>query len=121
MHCAAAGLQYPPLLPIWDHEAINVQPIRLGFLCFGAALARYVEATLEDDAEKNRLCPPAPFSNTPTDWASQQVLGARASLTSHPNIRDWADAVSLNPARTSPELSGSAAVTAAKGRLSHST
>ena len=118
MHCAAAGLQYPPLVPIWDREAINVQPIRLGFLCFGAALAGYVEATLEDDAEKNRLCPPAPFSNTPTDWARQQVLGARASLTSHPNIRDWADAVSLNPARTSPELSGSAAVTAAKERLS---
>ena len=28
VHCAAAGLQYPPLLPIWGHEAITLQPIR---------------------------------------------------------------------------------------------
>jgi hypothetical protein len=119
VHCAASGLQYPPLVPIWGREAITLQPIRIGFLCFGAALAGYVEATLEDDAEKNRLCPPSPFSNTPADWARQQVLGARASsFASHPNVRDWADSVSLNPARIPPELAGSAAVTAAVERVS---
>jgi hypothetical protein len=118
VHCAASGLQYPPWIPIWDREAITLQPIRIGFLCFGAALAGYVEATLEDDAEKNHLCPPSPFSNTPADWARQQVLGARASsFASHPNVKDWADAVSLNPARIPPELAGSAAVTAAAERF----
>ena len=69
VHCAAPGLQYPPVVPVWGSEAIILQPIWLGFACFGAALAGFVEATLEDDAVKNRLCPPAPFSNTPTDWA----------------------------------------------------
>ncbi len=117
VHCAASGLRYPPLVPIWGRQAITVQPIRLGFACFGAALAAYVEATLEDDDVKNRLCPPSPFSNTPTDWALQQVLGARASLTSQPHVGDWADNVSLNPARISPELTGSAAVTAAQERF----
>ena len=118
VHCAAPGLQYPPLVPIWGREAITLQPIRITFACFGAALAGYVEATLEDDAEKNRLCPPAPFSNTPADWARQQVLGSRASsFTSYPAIRDWADGVSLNPGRIPPELAGSAAVTAAQQRL----
>jgi hypothetical protein len=117
VHCAASGLRYRPLVPIWGGQAITLQPIRIGFACFGAALAGYVEATLEDDVEKNRLCPPAPFSNTPTDWARQQVLGARASLTSHPHIKDWADTVSLNPGRIPPELAGSAAVTAAAKRL----
>jgi hypothetical protein len=117
VHCAASGLRYRPLVPIWGGQAITLQPIRIGFACFGAALAGYVEATLEDDVEKNRLCPPAPFSNTPTDWARQQVLGARASLTSHPHIKDWADTVSLNPGRIPPELAGSAAVTAAAERL----
>ena len=100
--------------PRGDH----VQPIRITFACFGAALAGYVEATLEDDAEKNRLCPPAPFSNTPADWARQQVLGSRASsITAYPDIRDWADGASLNPGRIPPELAGSAAVTAAQERL----
>lgn len=117
VHCAASGLRYPPLVPIWGRQAITVQPIRLGFACFGAALAGYVEATLEDDALKNRLCPPSPFSDTPADWARQQVLGARASFTSETHIRDWADGVSLNPARIPPELAGSAAVTAAQERF----
>jgi hypothetical protein len=119
VHCASSGLRYRPLVPIWGREAITVQPIQLGFACFGAALAGYVEATLEDDALKNRLCPPSPFSNTPADWARQQVLGARASFRSATDIKDWADGVSLNPARIPPELAGSAAVTAAQERLHH--
>ena len=31
VHCAAAGLQYRPLVPIWGPEEITVQPIRSGF------------------------------------------------------------------------------------------
>ena len=119
VHCAASGLQYPPLISIWGREAITLQPIRTTFACFGAALAGHVEATLQDDAEKNRLCPPAPFSNTPTDWARQQVLGARASsFKSHPRIRDWVDTVALNPARVPAELADAAAVASAKERFS---
>ena len=118
VHCAAPGLHYPPLVPIWGPDAITPQPIRITFACFGAALTGHVEATLRDDAEKNRLCPPAPFSDTPVDWARQQVLGSRASsFRSYPAIRDWADGVSLNPGRIPPELAGSAAVAAARQRL----
>jgi hypothetical protein len=119
VHCAAAGLRYPPLIPIWGRQAITLQPIRTGFPCFGAALAGYVEAILDDDADKNRLCPPSPLSNTPADWPRMQLLGARASssFTSHPDIRAWANTVSLNPARIRPELADSPAVTAALERL----
>jgi hypothetical protein len=117
VHCASSGLRYRPLVPIWGREAITVQPIQLGFACFGAALAGYVEATLDDDDEKNRLCPPSPFSNTPSDWARQQVLGARASFRSVAHLRNWADDVALNPARVPPEIVGSAAVGAARERL----
>jgi hypothetical protein len=49
------------------------------------------------------------WSDTTTDWARQQVLGARASFASHPNIKDWVDAVSRNSARIPPELAGCAA------------
>ena len=81
VHCAASGLQNPPLVPIWRPTAITVQPIRAGFPCFGAALAGYVEATREDDEEKNRLCPPSRFGNTLADWAAMNVRGTRASLS----------------------------------------
>jgi hypothetical protein len=119
VHCAASGLQYPPLIPIWGSDTITVQPIRSGFPCFAAALAGYVEATRDDDTEKNRLCPPSPLPNTPTDWARMQVLGTRAAMSfgAQPDIKAWADTVSLNPARTPPELADSAELTAATQRF----
>jgi hypothetical protein len=119
VHCAAPGLQYPPLVPIWGPDAITVQPIRAGFPCFGAALAGYVEATHEDDAEKNRLCPPSPLPDTLAGWATMNVLGTRAMASSatEPHIRTWANEVALNPARIRPQDRGSAALDDALDRL----
>ena len=119
VHCAASGLQQRPLVPIWGADTITVQPVRSGFPCFGAALAGYVEATRDDDAEKNRLCPPSPYSNNPVDWAAMQVLGNRSSMSfaSQPDIKEWANGVWLNPARVPPELASSDAVLEAFGRF----
>ena len=119
VHCAASGLQYRPLVPIWGSEAITLQPIRTGFPCFGAALAGYVEATRDNDDEKNKLCPPSPYSNTPADWAQMQVLGNRASVSfgSQPDIKAWTDRVALNPARIPPDMEGHAELTAAVARF----
>ena len=50
-----------------------------GFPCFGAALAGYVEATIDGDDEKNRLCPPSPLPNTPADWAQDAGAGRPGS------------------------------------------
>jgi hypothetical protein len=104
IHCAAAGLRYPRLIPIWDQRTITIQPVRAGFPCLAAALIGYVEATREDDDEKNRICPPSPLSDTPTDWALMQALGGRASLafSAEPDIKEWASSVALNPARVPP-------------------
>jgi hypothetical protein len=119
VHCAASGLRNPPLLPIWGEEAITLQPVRSGFPCFGAALVGYVEATRDDDAEKNRLCTPSPYGNTLTDWATMNVRGARAAAAfgAEPDVRDWANGVALNPARVPAERSGTADVTDALARL----
>jgi len=119
VHCAAAGLRYPPLVPIWGTDAITLQPIRAGFPCFGAALAGLVEATRDSDDEKNRLCPPSPYSDTPADWARMQVLGNRASASfaSQPDIKAWADQVPLNPARIPADMEGDAELTAAVARF----
>jgi hypothetical protein len=119
VHCAASGLRNPPLIPVWGRDAITLQPIRAGFPCFGAALVGYVEATRDDDAEKNRLCPPSPYGNTLADWARMNALGARASAAfgAEADIREWADGVALNPARVPAERSGSIEVTEALARL----
>lgn len=119
VHCAASGLPNPPLVPIWGDGTITVQLIRAAFPSFNAALAGYVEATVDDVAEKNRLCPPTPYSRTPADWALMHVLGGRAasSYGADPSIKAWADGTALNPVRTSPEQAGSAALTAAFDRF----
>jgi len=101
VHCAASGLQNPPLVPVWRPAAITLQPIRAGFPCFGAALVGYLEATRTDDEHKNGLCPPTPYGHTLADWAVMHVRGIRATAAfgSEPDIKAWADGVALNPAR----------------------
>jgi hypothetical protein len=119
VHCAAPGLQYAPLVPIWGSDAITLQPIRTGFPCFGAALAGYVEATRDSDDEKNRLCPPSPYSDTPADWCRMQVLGYRASTSfgAEPDIAAWSNQVTLNPSRIPSGMSDDATVAAAADRF----
>lgn len=119
VHCAAAGLQYPPLVPIWGEQAITIQPVRAGFPCLAAALIGYVEATRKDDAEKNRVCPPSPLSDTPADWALMQALGGRASLAfgTEPDIKEWIDGVALNPARVPPDKADDPDLTVALERF----
>lgn len=123
VHCAADGLKYPPLVPVWRAESITLQPIRTGFPCFGAALAGYVEATRDDDEEKNRICPPSPLSDSLAGWARMNVLGTRAALAfaAEPDVREWANGVALNPARIPPGHPGSAALADARERLAAHT
>lgn len=119
VHCAASGLKYPGLVPIWRPGVLTPQPVRVGFPCFGAALAGYVEATREADEEKNRICRPSPYSNTPADWAAMQVIGGDASLAlaKEDDIRRWANGTTLNPSRIPAERADDPAVTAAVRRL----
>jgi len=119
VHCAASGLSYPPLRPIWASDRIRLQTIRAGFPCFCAALAGYVEATRDDDRERNRLCPPNRLPNTPTDWAEMQARGAMATRAygAERDIAAWANACVLNPARLDPFRVNDPAVMSAAARL----
>jgi hypothetical protein len=119
VHCAASGLQNPPLVPIWRPSAITVQPVRAGFPCFGAALTGYVEASRNDDETKNRLCRPSSYGNSLVDWARMTVQGARNAMAfgSEPDIKEWSDRVALNPARIPPEHPGSPELDRALERL----
>jgi hypothetical protein len=109
VHCAADCLKYPGLVPVWRSEGITLQAIRAGFPCFGAAVTGYVEATRQDDADKNRLCPPTGFPNSMADCALMNLRGTQAvmSFMSEPDIKDWSSRVAINPARIRPEHPGS--------------
>jgi hypothetical protein len=119
VHCAASGLQYPPLVPLWGPDKIRLQTIRAGFPCFGAALAGYVEATRDDDRERNRLCPPNTLPDSLADWARMQVRGTLATRAfgAEPDIADWANGCALNPARIEAAQRDDPTVRAAAARL----
>jgi hypothetical protein len=119
VHCAASGLRYPPRVPLWQPDAIRIQTIRAGFPCFNAALAGYVEATRDDDRERNRLCPPNTLPDDPASWARMQVRGTLATrrFGAEADIAAWADGCALNPARVEPSRREEPAVRAAASRL----
>jgi hypothetical protein len=119
VHCAASGLQYPPLVPVWGPDKIRLQTIRVGFPCFCAALAGYVEATRDDDRERNRLCPPNTLPDNPANWARMQVRGTVAARAygAEPDIATWANGCALNPARIVASQRNDPAVQAAAARL----
>lgn len=119
VHCAASGLQYPPLVPLWGPDTIRLQTIRAGFPCFCAALAGYVEATRDDDRERNRLCPPNTLPDNTASWATMQVRGALAARTygAEPDIAAWANGCALNPARIQPSQRDDPAVQTAASRV----
>ena len=78
-----------------------------------------MEATRDDDRERNWLCPPNRFSDTPADWARMQVRGmvATGRYDSEPDIAAWARACALNPARIEPDRRDDPAVRAAADRV----
>jgi hypothetical protein len=119
VHCAASGLQYPPLVPVWSPDMIRLQTIRAGFPCFNAALTGYVEATRDDDRERNRLCRSNTLPDNPANWARMQVRGTLASRAfgAEPDIAEWANACALNPARIETARRDEPEVKAATARL----
>jgi hypothetical protein len=78
-----------------------------------------VEATRDDDRERNRLCPPNTFPDTPASWARMQVRGtiATRSYGAEPDIAAWANRCALNPARMEPAQRDDPAVQVAAARL----
>jgi hypothetical protein len=98
---------------------IRPQTIRAGFPCFNAALCGYVEATRDDDRERNRLCPPNTLPDTPRSWAHMQLLGGLATRAygAEPDIADWANGCALNPARIEASRRDEPAVRKAAARV----
>ena len=78
-----------------------------------------MEATRDDDTERNRLCPPNTLPDRAADWAWMQVRGTQAtrSFGAEEDIAAWANGCALNPARIDPTQRKEPAVQAAAARL----
>jgi hypothetical protein len=108
VHCAAEGLKAAPETPIFTADRITLQSIRTGLLPFASALIGYVEATRDDVAVKNRLCPPNRQPNVPLDWARGMLIAMRAAnrWSKELDIADWLERSRLNVMRGLPQRTG---------------
>jgi hypothetical protein len=99
--CTADGAPKKPARTIFEPDRITVQPVRSCLPTFNAALIAFVEATRENDMEKNRLCPTNPYSDTALDWIAMSSISQQAQMTwsQEPDLLAWLERSRLDPAR----------------------
>ncbi len=98
--CTAAGVPPAKPRPIFAGERITLQYVTITGATWSAANVGHIEATRDNDAEKNRLAPPVSFSGNASDllhfsYAAMSGLYAR---TSESDLAAWAESCRLNPA-----------------------
>ncbi len=99
--CTADGAHRVPGRAVFDPSRITLQAVRTGLLPFSAALIAFVESAREDDAEKNRLCPPNPYPNAAIDWIATNAISHRVQMTwfEEPDLLAWMERSRLDVAR----------------------
>jgi len=99
VHCASRGLPRPPLRPIFEPGRVTVQPFLWGFACYQFAMLGVIEATVESDEAKNRLCPPIAYWDANADYLSAFLAGLanERARAAHPALASWAKDTRLNP------------------------
>ena len=120
VHCAASGLAYPPLAPIWEpgQDPDPDDPRRLSVLLRSARRLRR-----SDPRRRPRAQPTVPAEHPPRH---PHELGSHAGDRSartraygaEPDIAEWASTCALNPMRIEPSRRGDPALQAAAARVS---
>lgn len=71
--CTARAVGSRPNVPVFDGDRITIQMIRAGLICFSAACIARLEATNDDEAQKNDLCRPMQVASRHVDWLRQTL------------------------------------------------
>lgn len=102
--CTALGLNNAPATPIFQPGRIVLQQVRHLSPCFNAALLGFVEAHRDDDAEKNRLCPPNPYPSSTEDWPRMlsRTWRTERRWLNEPDLSAWVAESRLNLLRALP-------------------
>lgn len=103
--CTALGLSNAPAIPIFQQGRIVLQQVRHLSPSFNAALIGFVEAHRDNDADKNRLCPPNRYPSRIQDWPRMisRTWRTEGRWLSEPDVSAWVAASRLNLLRALPE------------------
>jgi hypothetical protein len=120
--CTALGLKNAPAKPIFQPGRIVLQQVRHLSPSFNAGLIGFVEAHRDDDADKNRLCPPNPYATSIEDWPrmTSRTWRTEGRWFSEPDLAAWVADSRLNLLRALPDYAAEPSVQAAVTRyLTH--
>ena len=103
--CTADALATRPSVPVFSANQLTLQAVRTCQQVFSAAFIAYVEATIDDNEEKNRICAPVPHPDSDVDWlrttlGTMQNGGTWASV---PKLQQWLMASRLDPFSRPPK------------------
>ena len=117
--CTAVGLRPSPPRTVFAGDTTTLQYVTLGYLCWSAAVIGRVEAAPLTDDDRNRICPPVPFSGRVSDilYQANAALQGMAARGSVPELAAWNDTTRLNPAAAVPAHLGDVDVAEALGRI----
>ena len=116
--CTAIGISNAPATPIFQPGRIVIQSVRHLSPSFNAALLAFVETNREDDAERNRLCPPNPYPTALADWPRMmsRTWRTEALWLGEPDLGTWVLESRLNLIRALPDHLAEPAVQSAVER-----
>ena len=115
----ALGLRSAPSTPVFQAGRIVLQQVRHNSPPFNAALIGFVEARRDDDADKNRLCPPNPYASSVDDWSRMmsRTWKTERRWLGEPDVMGWISGSRLNLLRALPDHAAEPSVQVALQRF----
>ncbi len=102
--CTAVGLRFAEPRPVFEPDRITLQQVRACAPTFNAALTAYVEASRDDIAEQNRLCPPSRQPVTSESWLTNFATQLVERVwRDEPDVAEWVAASRMNLLRALPD------------------
>ena len=116
--CTALGLNNAPATPIFQPGRIVLQQVRHLTPSFNAAVIAFVEAHWDDDADKNRLCPPNAYPSSTRDWPRmmRRTWRTEGRWLGEPELSAFVGASRLNLLGALPDHTGEPSVQRAVAR-----
>lgn len=101
--------------PIFAGERITLQYVAITGATWSTATLGYIEASRDNDADKNRLTPPVIFSGNASDLLrfSYAAMAGLYARTSESDLATWSESCRLNPASGAGERAGEPEIVAA--------
>lgn len=89
--CSASAITNLDTKKVFDGNLITPQTVRSYQPVFSAAFIAHVEATYDDEEEKNRLCAVVPLPNHDTDWLRMMIafMMNQYNWSQDSNLREW--------------------------------